>query len=197
MFSPLIDQLIVALRRLPSVGPKTAQRMALHLLERDRQGAENLAHALLKAVESVGQCQSCRNLTEQEQCNICKNPRRDQSLLCIVETPADVIALEQSGQFSGTYFVLFGHLSPIDGVGPKEIGIDLLERRLDQEDIKELIIATNPTMEGEATAHYIGERAKSRNVRVTRIAHGVPLGGELEYIDGGTLAHALNSRREI
>lgn len=197
MFSPLIDELIVALRRLPSVGPKTAQRMALHLLERDRSGAENLAQALLKAVESVGQCRSCRNLTEQEQCNICKNMRRDQTILCVVESPADVIALEQSGQFSGTYFVLFGRLSPIDGIGPKEIGLDLLEQRLAQEEVQELIIATNPTMEGEATAHYISERAKARNVRVTRIAHGVPLGGELEYIDGGTLAHALNSRREI
>lgn len=197
MFSPLIDELIVALRRLPSVGPKTAQRMALHLLERDRSGAENLAQALLKAVESVGQCRSCRNLTEQEQCNICKNMRRDQTILCVVESPADVIALEQSGQFSGTYFVLFGRLSPIDGIGPKEIGLDLLEQRLAQEEVQELIIATNPTMEGEATAHYISEKAKARNVRVTRIAHGVPLGGELEYIDGGTLAHALNSRREI
>ena len=146
MFSPLIDQLIVALRRLPSVGPKTAQRMALHLLERDRTGAENLAHALLKAIESVGRCSMCRNLTEQEHCNICKNPRRDQSLLCIVESPADVIALEQSGQFSGAYFVLFGHLSPIDGIGPKEIGIDLLEQRLQRESIQEIIIATSPTM---------------------------------------------------
>lgn len=197
MFSPLIDQLIIALRRLPGVGPKSAQRMALHLLERDRSGAENLADALSKAIAAVGRCRSCRNLTEQELCSICSNERRDKTILCVVESPADVIALEQSGQFSGTFFVLFGHLSPIDGIGPAEIGMDLLEQRMKTEDIKEIIIATNPTMEGEATSHYISEKAKTHGIRVTRIAHGVPLGGELEYIDGGTLAHALNSRREL
>lgn len=197
MFSPLIDQLITALRKLPGVGPKSAQRMALHLLERDRPGADQLAHALLKAIETVSRCEKCRTLTEQTICTICGNQKRDSGLLCVVETPADVIALEQSGMFSGKYFVLLGRLSPIDGIGPQDIGIDLLEKRFAEESISELIIATNPTMEGEATSHYISERAKSHNIRVTRIAHGVPIGGELEYVDGGTLAHALNSRREI
>lgn len=197
MFSPLIDQLVLALRKLPSVGPKSAQRMAFHLLEHDRSAAINLATALSEAVESVKECEKCRTLTEEPVCGICRNPRRDQTTLCIVESPADISALEQSGTFSGVYFVLHGRLSPIDGIGPKEIGIDQLESRLDEGEIKELIIATNPTMEGEATSHYISERAKARSVKVTRIAHGVPIGGELEYIDGGTLAHALNSRREI
>lgn len=197
MFSPLIDQLVVALRRLPSVGPKTAQRMALHLLERDRSGGELLAQSLLKAMENVARCGNCRNLTEEDICSICTNSRRNRSVICIVENPADVVALEQSGQFSGTYFVLFGRLSPIDGIGPSDIGLDLLDQRMQSESIDEIIIATNPTMEGEATSHYISERAKARGVKVSRIAHGVPLGGELEYIDGGTLAHALNSRREL
>lgn len=197
MFSPLIDQLILALRKLPGVGPKSAQRMALHLLERDRVGAQVLSEALAQAAETVKRCQKCRTLTEHDICSICSNPKRNQQLLCVVETPADVIALEQSCTFDGGYFVLLGRLSPIDGIGPKEIGIDVLEQRLIHEDIQELIIATNPTMEGEATSYYINERAKAHGVKVTRIAHGVPLGGELEYIDGGTLAHALSSRREI
>ena len=197
MFSPLIDELIIALKRLPGVGPKSAQRMALHLLEHDRSGASKIAQALSKAVENVKRCELCRNLTEQNICSLCSNPRRDRSVLCVVETPADVIALEQSGTYSGLYFVLLGRLSPLDGIGPKEIGLDVLESRLANEEIQELIIATNPTVEGEATSHYISERAKQNNIKVSRIAHGVPLGGELEYIDGGTLAHALNSRREI
>lgn len=197
MFSPLIDQLISSLRVLPGVGPKSAQRMALHLLERDRVGAEQLAKSLTNAVEAVSRCEKCRTLTEQRVCSLCENPRRDQNMLCVVETPADVIALEQSGTYDGTYFVLLGRLSPIDGIGPKEIGIDVLEQRLAEEEITELIIATNPTMEGEATSHYISERAKNHGVKVSRIAHGVPIGGELEYIDGGTLAHALSSRQEI
>ncbi len=197
MFSPLIDQLILALRKLPGVGPKSAQRMAFHLLENDRAAAEKLAQALSEASASVTQCEKCRTLTEEPVCAICRNAKRDQSLLCVVETPADVIALEQSGTYSGLYFVLHGRLSPIDGVGPKEIGVDVLERSLAEGSVKELIIATNPTMEGEATSHYVSERAKAFDVKVTRIAHGVPIGGELEYIDGGTLAHALNSRREI
>lgn len=197
MFSPLIDQLISALRKLPGVGPKSAQRMAFHLLEHDRPGAAKIAQALSEAVESVQQCQSCRTLTEEPICSICSNPKRDQSILCVVESPADVIALEQSSTFSGVYFVLHGKLSPIDGIGPKEIGIDILEARLEKGEVKELIVATNPTMEGEATSHYISERAKKHGVMVSRIAHGVPIGGELEYIDGGTLAHALKSRREI
>ncbi len=197
MFSPLIDQLVVALRKLPGVGPKSAQRMAFQLLEHDRKAAIDLATALSEAVEAVTECEKCRTLTEEPVCGICRNVKRDNTILCIVESPADVSALEQSGTYSGLYFVLHGRLSPIDGIGPKEIGVDQLEARLDEGEIQELIVATNPTMEGEATSHYIGERAKARSIKVTRIAHGVPIGGELEYIDGGTLAHALNSRREI
>lgn len=197
MFSPLIDELINALRCLPGVGPKSAQRMALHLLERDRPAAARLAESMAVAVESVGRCQKCRTLTENPVCAICNNVRRKPNLLCVVETPSDVLAIEQSGTYEGTYFVLLGHLSPIDGIGPEDIGIDLLCERLQNEDIEELILATNPTIEGEATAHYIAHRAKSIGVEVTRIAHGVPLGGELEYIDGGTLAHAFNLRQSV
>lgn len=202
MFSPLIDELMSSLRCLPGVGPKSAQRMALHLLERDREGAERLAQSLHKAVEGVGRCQRCRTLTEQTLCGICSNNRRDNSILCIVETPADVLAIEQSGTYQGKYFVLLGHLSPIDGIGPEDIGIDQLINLLQQasasgEPIKEIILATNPTVEGEATAYYISERAKQHQVLVSRIAHGVPLGGELEFIDGGTLAHAFSSRRSF
>ncbi|WP_185236562.1 recombination mediator RecR [Teredinibacter franksiae] len=197
MFSPLIDQLINALRVLPGVGPKSAQRMALNLLEHNRHGADHLATTLQAAITAVHRCQQCRTLTEQTLCNLCANPKRDHQLLCIVETPADVLALEQAGIYSGVYFVLLGKLSPIDGIGPKEIGIDLLEERFRNSELKELIIATNPTIEGEATSHYISERAKQHSIKVTRIAHGVPIGGELEYIDGSTLAHALNSRREV
>jgi recombination protein RecR len=197
MFSPLIDELMSSLRCLPGVGPKSAQRMALHLLERDREGAERLAQSLHKAVEGVGRCQRCRTLTEQTLCGMCSNTRRDESMLCVVETPADVLAIEQAGTYQGKYFVLLGHLSPIDGIGPEEIGVDQLIQLLHQEPIKEIILATNPTVEGEATAYYISERAKSLNVVVSRIAHGVPLGGELEFIDGGTLAHAFSSRRSF
>lgn len=197
MFSPLIDELMASLRCLPGVGPKSAQRMALHLLERDRVGAERLALSLHKAVEGVGRCQRCRTLTEQTYCGICANNRRDNSLLCVVETPGDVLAIEQAGTYQGKYFVLLGHLSPIDGIGPEDIGVDQLINLLQQEPITEVILATNPTVEGEATAYYISERAKNLNVTVSRIAHGVPLGGELEFIDGGTLAHAFSSRRSL
>ena len=197
MFSPLIDELMSSLRCLPGVGPKSAQRMALHLLERDRVGAERLARSLHKAIEGVGRCRRCRTLTEQELCGICRNERRDPSLLCVVETPADVLAIEQAGTYQGKYFVLLGHLSPIDGVGPEDIGVDQLLALLQQEPISEVILVTNPTVEGEATAFYISERAKHLNVTVSRIAHGVPLGGELEFIDGGTLAHAFSSRRNL
>lgn len=196
MLSPLIDHLVRCLRVLPGVGPKSAQRVALYLLERNREGAVSLAHALLAAAEQVKHCRRCRTLTEQEQCAICANPRREANLLCVVESPADVFALEQSGNFSGQYFVLHGRLSPIDGIGPAELGMGQLVDRLGQ-GVEEVIVATNPTMEGEATAHYIAEKAKRLGVKVTRIAHGVPIGGELEYIDGGTLAHALASRREL
>ncbi|WP_331346606.1 recombination mediator RecR [Cellvibrio sp. UBA7661] len=197
MFSPLIDELMASLRCLPGVGPKSAQRMALHLLERDRTGAERLAQSLHRAVEGVGRCQRCRTLTEQALCGICANTRRDNSLLCVVETPGDVLAIEQAGTYQGKYFVLLGHLSPIDGIGPEDIGVDQLITLLQQESITEVILATNPTVEGEATAYYISERAKNLNVTVSRIAHGVPLGGELEFIDGGTLAHAFSSRRSL
>ncbi|NIB44427.1 recombination protein RecR [Pseudomaricurvus alkylphenolicus] len=197
MFSPLIDELMSALRCLPGVGPKSAQRMALHLLERDRPGAERLAGSLAKAVEGVGHCSRCRSLSEQPVCGICANPRRDDSLLSVVETPADVLAIESAGTYQGKYFVLMGHLSPIDGIGPEDIGLDVLMERLREGNVRELILATNPTIEGEATAHYIADQAKALGVAVSRIAHGVPLGGELEYIDGGTLAHAFSSRRAV
>lgn len=196
MFSPFIDQLIRRLKILPGVGPKSAQRMALHLLQRDREGALVLAKALNDAAEHVAFCKTCRTLTEEPECSMCKNPKRDGTLLCVVESPADIIAIEQAGSFSGKYFVLHGHLSPIDGIGPKELGMEQLVKRL-SEQVNEAIVATNPTMEGEATAHYIAEKAKALGVKVSRIAHGVPMGGELEYIDGGTLAHALASRREL
>lgn len=197
MFSPLIDELMAALRCLPSVGPKSAQRMAMQLLEHDRDGALKLADCLVRAVQGVERCRRCRTLTEQELCGVCSNTRRDESLLCVVETPADVLAIEQAGSYQGKYFVLLGHLSPIDGVGPEDIGIDQLLKLLDEEPIKEIILATNPTVEGEATAYYISEKAQRAGVTVSRIAHGVPLGGELEYIDGGTLAHAFSSRRAL
>lgn len=197
MLSPLIDQLIASLRTLPGVGPKSAQRMALHLLERNRPAALQLAANLQAACEQVKRCECCRILTEQTRCQLCASTRRQADLLCVVENPADVMALEQSGIFRGRYFVLYGKLSPIDGIGPAELGLPSLFERLQADAIKELIIATNPTMEGEATAHYIAQKAKPLGVKVTRIAHGVPIGGELEYIDGGTLAHALNSRREL
>lgn len=196
-FSPLIRRLIDALRGLPGVGPKTAQRMALHLLERDRDVARHLAGALLEAMDGVGYCQKCRTLSETPVCFICSDPRRDSSLLCVLQSPADVWAVEQAGGFNGRYFVLKGQLSPIDGLGPEEIGIPALLQAVEQSEVAEIILATNPTVEGEATAHYIANLLKPRGVKVSRIAHGIPLGGELEYIDGGTLAHALAGRTPI
>lgn len=197
MFGPLIDELIDALRCLPGVGPKTAQRMALHMLERNRDGGTRLANAINRAMDQVGRCPRCRNLTEEDLCAICANPRRDSAQVCVVETPADLFAIEQSGSYRGLYYVLLGHLSPIDGIGPEAIGIDQLLERLGDNEVSELILATNLTVEGEATAHYIGERARDLGVPVTRIAYGVPLGGELEYVDGGTLAHAFTSRKQL
>ncbi len=185
-----------ALRCLPGVGPKSAQRMAFYLLERDREGGRRLAAVLADAMEHVGHCRRCRTLTEQELCSLCTNPRRDVSLLCVVENPAEVAAIEQSAGYSGRYFVLGGHLSPLDGIGPDDLGLRDLDRRLGEGEVKEVILATNPTVEGEATAHYINDIAKQHGVRATRIAHGVPLGGDLEYVDGGTLAHALAGRRD-
>ncbi|MCB1689340.1 MAG: recombination protein RecR [Halioglobus sp.] len=196
-FSPSLENLIDALRCLPSVGPKSAQRMTLHLLERDREAALELADALREAVEKVGHCSLCRNFTELEVCEICCDPRRDKTVVCVVETPADVLAIEHSASFRGLYFVLMGHLSPIDGIGPAEIGLDAFQQRVIDEGIEEVILATNPTVEGEATAYYLTEMLLPVGVRVSRIAHGVPLGGELEYVDGSTLAHALSGRRPV
>jgi recombination protein RecR len=196
-FSPLIDQLIQALRCLPSVGPKSAQRMAFHLLERNRDGGLHLAEILREALEQVGHCTACHTLCELELCEICSDPRRDQQTLCVVESPGDVLALEQAASYRGVYFVLMGHLSPIDGIGPSEIGIDHLLQRVRDQQMKEVILATNPTVEGEATAYYITEQVRAQGVVVSRIAHGVPLGGELEFVDSGTLAHALSGRRTV
>ncbi len=195
--SPLLNRLIAALRCLPGVGPKSAQRMALHLLERDRDGGHRLVDALRAALEGIGHCRLCRDLSETELCALCANPRRDRSLLCVIETPADVLAVEQATGFQGVYFVLMGHLSPLDGIGPVELGLEALEARLDEGEVREMILATNPTVEGEATAYYLAELARERGIRATRIAHGVPLGGELESVDGGTLAHAFAGRRDL
>lgn len=192
---PLLERLKEALRCLPGVGPKSAQRMAFYLLERNREGGRRLAALLAEAMDRIGHCRRCRTLSEQTVCVLCANPNRDASLLCIVENPAEVAAIEQSGGFSGRYFVLGGHLSPLDGIGPVELGLKLLDERLAEGEIKEVILATSPTVEGEATAHYIGEMARQYGARPTRIAHGIPLGGELEYVDSSTLAHALVGRR--
>lgn len=195
-FSPLIRQLIEALRVLPGVGQKTAQRMALQLLERDRSGGLRLAQALTQAMEGIGYCSRCRTLSEDELCGFCADPRRDDSLLCVVEGPMDVFAVEQTG-YRGRYFVLKGHLSPLDGRGPDAIGVPELVQRVEEGGFAEVILATNPTVEGEATAHYIAQLLVSKPLVTSRIAHGVPLGGELELVDGGTLAHALAGRRPI
>ena len=189
--------LIEALRALPGVGPKTAQRMAFHLLQQGRPGARALVTALATALDSVRRCGRCRMLTDDELCAICAAPGRDRTLLCVVESPADVVAVETSGSYRGLYFVLMGHLSPLDGIGPDELGARELAQILDQGEVRELILATNPTVEGEATAHYLFELARARGVRASRIAHGVPMGGELEYVDGGTLAHALAGRQTL
>ncbi len=195
-FSPLIEEMIEALRRLPGVGRKSSQRMALHLLERDRAGGIQLAQALQQAISRVGRCQGCRAHSETSQCPLCADARRDNSQLCVVETAADVLAVEQAVGYRGRYFVLLGHLSPLDGLGPREIGLDQLQARLQQGKVSELIIATNPTVEGEATAHYIYNQSQSlANLQISRIAHGVPLGGELEYVNCGTLAHAFADRK--
>ncbi|MCU0971373.1 MAG: recombination mediator RecR [Gammaproteobacteria bacterium] len=193
----LLQRLIEGLRCLPGVGPKSAQRMAFHLLERDREGGRELARVLGEAMERIGHCRRCRTLTDAEICPHCANPNRDDGLLCVVETPTEALAVEQATGFKGRYFVLGGRLSPLDGIGPRELGLDLLRTRLAEGVVRELILATNPTVEGAATAHYIGEMAKEAGVVVTRIAHGVPLGGELDYVDGGTLAHAFAGRHRV
>ncbi|PZO10048.1 MAG: recombination protein RecR [Lysobacteraceae bacterium] len=195
--APLLEQLIDALRCLPGVGQKSAQRMAYHLLERDREGGLRLAGALAEAVERVGHCESCRDFSETPLCAICASSSRDRSLLCAIESPADRLVIEQATGFRGLYFVLQGRLSPLDGIGPRELGLDKLADRLATGEARELIIATNPTVEGEATAHYLAQLARQAGVRPSRLAHGVPLGGELEYVDRGTLAHAFGSRIEI
>lgn len=195
-YSPLLSELIQALRCLPGVGPKTAQRMAFHLLERQRSQGLQLADSIANALEKIQHCQRCRNFTEDTLCSLCQNPKRDIHLLCIVESPADIIAIEQTASFRGRYFVLMGHLSPLDGIGPKELQLPLLQEQLQSGEVKEIILATNTTVEGEATAHYIAEMAKPFNIRISRLAHGIPLGGELEYVDSGTLLHAFQGRRE-
>ena len=192
--SPLIERLVESLRCLPGVGPKSARRMAYHLLERDRDGALALADSVAAAVEGVGRCARCRTLTEGEHCGICRAADRDPSLLCVVESPTDLEAIESGTGFRGGYFVLMGLLSPLDGIGPRELGLDALERRLDDGELSEVIIATGTTVEGQATAHYVSELVRARGIAATRLAHGIPLGGDLEYVDSGTLAHAFRGR---
>ena len=193
-FSPLVDRLMESLRVLPGVGPKTAQRMAMHLLERDREGGKRLADVMAVAIEEVGYCRRCRTLTEQDICTLCESARRDDAVLCVVESPADQLAIEDAGGYRGRYFVLHGHLSPLDGIGPEDIGLDQLEARVAEGGVEELILATNPTVEGEATAHYIASQLSPLGVKLSRLAYGVPMGGELEYVDGGTLSRAFNGR---
>ncbi|MBE0368692.1 recombination mediator RecR [Pseudoalteromonas aurantia] len=196
--SPSLTALIEALRCLPGIGPKSAQRIAFHLLERDRSGGTQLGDSLLKAMQVIGHCESCRTFSETPLCDICLSVKRqDSRLLCIVESPTDVLAIEQTGQYQGLYFVLMGHLSPLDGIGPAEIGLDLLADKLSKGNIDEVILATNPTVEGEATAHYIAELCQKHGVEASRIAHGMPVGGELDLVDGMTLMHAFSGRRSI
>jgi recombination protein RecR len=195
--SPLLNELIDALRCLPGVGAKTAQRMAFHVLERDRPGAKRLAEKLSAAMERIGNCTRCRTFSETPVCPVCSNSVRDAQTLCIVETPADQVAIEQATGFRGRYFVLLGRLSPLDGLGPKELGMDVLAARLAEGEVRELIVATNSTVEGEATAHLLAQIARQAGVRATRLAHGVPLGGELEFVDRGTLAHAFGGRQNL
>ena len=196
-YSPLLAQLIHALKCLPGVGAKSAQRMAFYLLDRDRTGAVNLARSLEDAAKRIQHCRRCRMFTEQAECAFCTSARRDGTQLCVVETPADVMAIEQSAAYSGRYFVLMGHLSPLDGIGPTELGLDLLEERLKEDGVSEVILATSVTVEGDATAHLIATMARRRGIDASRIAYGVPVGGELEFIDSGTLSRALSGRRMI
>ncbi len=197
MSGNLLQNLIDGLRCLPGVGPKSAQRMALHLLQRDRDSGQRLGTALLQAMQNIRQCAHCRNFTENELCDICADDERDSSQLCIVESPADVMALEKSTSYRGRYFVLMGHLSPLDGIGPEQLGLDVLERVLETAAVKELTVATNPTVEGGATANYVAELARRREIKVLQIARGIPVGGELEFADGGTLAVAFADRTEM
>ena len=192
-----LEELMEALRCLPGIGPKAAQRMAYHLLQYDRPGAQRLTSALGRALQTIRRCARCNSFTEAELCAFCASPKRDASMLCVVETPADLLMMEQTLVYGGLYFVLMGRLSPLDGIGPREIGLDVLQKRASDGTVKEVIVATNFTNEGEATAHYIGEMLNGRGIRVSRIARGIPVGGELEYIDTGTLAQALVERRPV
>jgi len=196
-FGPIIDELIESLRVLPGVGNKSAQRMALSLLEGSRRGGDRLSKALSNAVENVALCQSCQTYSETDVCVLCSNAERDPSVICVVESPADLLAIEQSHHFKGLYFVLSGSLSPLDGRGPNEIGIPKLLKRVEELGVKEIILATNPTIEGEATAHYIAEILSSKHILLTRLAHGIPLGGSLGYVDVGTLSHAFAGRKPL
>ncbi len=193
---PALEQLIESLRCLPGVGPKSALRMAYHLLQRDRQGASALANSLQTALQSIGHCELCNNFSEQPICPLCTSEGRETGLLCVVEMPTDLMMLEQTQSYNGMYFVLMGRLSPLDGIGPKEINLDKLLKRAQNGVVKEVILATNYTNEGEATAHYISELLKSRGIAVSRIARGLPMGGEIEYVDSGTLSYALQGRRQ-
>ncbi len=197
MKSPALEELIEALRCIPGIGPKSAQRTAYHLLQHDKAGAGRLAESLARAVKSVRRCAKCNTFAEAELCTLCASPKRDASQLCVVETPGDLLMMEQTLAYNGLYFVLMGRLSPLDGIGPREIGLDVMLRRLADGEVREVIVATNFTNEGEATAHYIGEMLKDRGLKVTRIARGVPVGGELEYVDTGTLAQAVAERRPV
>ncbi|MFC4261201.1 recombination mediator RecR [Marinobacter lacisalsi] len=196
-FSPLVDELVESLRCLPGVGQKTAQRMAFHLLEKGRAGGERLSEALSSAMSGVRRCDSCQNFSDTAICPICEKPERRGGTICVVESPSDLLAIEQAGDYQGGYFVLMGHLSPIDGIGPEDIGVEVLLRRVREEGVTELILATNPTVEGEATAHYIADRLDGSGVLTTRLAHGIPVGGELGYVDGFTLTHAFRGRKPL
>lgn len=196
-FSPLLTELVESLRCLPGVGAKSARRMALHLLERQRDAGKKLADTLIRALDQIQHCTACRNFSEEPICRLCQDPRRESQILCIVETPADVIALEQTGAYRGQYFILLGRLSPLDGIGPKALGFDLLLERCQTLLPEEIILATNLTVEGEATAHYLSKLLAPITPKISRIAYGVPLGGELEYVDVGTLAKALSARSSV
>lgn len=193
-----VSQLVEALRCLPGIGPKSAQRIAFHLLEHDRDGGRQLGQSLTFAMENVGHCKTCRTFCETDQCDICLSTKRqDSGLLCVVESPTDILAIEQTGQFQGRYFVLMGHLSPLDGIGPMELGLDVFEQQLKSGTIEEVILATNPTVEGETTAHYIADMCAKNNISASCIAHGVPVGGELDLVDGMTLSHAFSGRKKV
>lgn len=194
--SPSLEVLINALKCLPGIGQKSAQRMALHLIERDPEGARRLADATLNALDKVGHCKRCRNFADTDLCDICTRPSRNSSIVCIVETPADVLAIEASGAYQGGYFVLLGRLSPLDGFGPDQLGIEQLEQRLQEDGVSEVILATSATIEGDITAQFIADVAHKYNIQTSRLARGIPLGGELEYVDSGTLSRALSGRQQ-